>query len=77
MTQDLERKVRALHDAISHLHAAKHAEVLESIIHRPGWTTLREDELVQAHVESLHNQVSGLHKAFDVLITIADKIGTS
>jgi HD-GYP domain-containing protein (c-di-GMP phosphodiesterase class II) len=71
----LERNVRALHEAISQLHDAKHPEKLVPIIHRPGWTTIAEFELVQNHVEHLHNQVRDLHKAFDALMATAEKIG--
>jgi len=71
----LESKVRSLKDAISKLHDAKHADLLLQIIHKPGWTTVRENELVHAHTDSLHAQVSDVHKAFDALITIAEKIG--
>jgi hypothetical protein len=72
---ELERKVRALQEAVAKLHDAKHAERLAIIIQKPGWTSMREHELVVAHVASLHSQVSGLHKACDALITIAEKIG--
>jgi hypothetical protein len=71
----LERKVRALQEAVAKLHTAKHADRLLTIIHKPGWTTLREHELVVAHVDSLHSQVSGLHKACETLLAIAEKIG--
>jgi hypothetical protein len=70
----LERKVRTLNEAISKLHAAKHAELLVPIIHRPGWTTPAGFELVQTHVDNLHAQASHLHTAFDALITSAGKI---
>ena len=54
---------------------AKHADRLLTIIHKPGWTTEPEHELVVAHLDSFHSQVSGLHKACDTLLTIAEKIG--
>jgi hypothetical protein len=73
---ELELKVRALNDVISKFHQAKHVERLVQIIHRPGWTTPREEEFVRAYTDSLHGQISGLHKAFDVLLTIAEKVGT-
>jgi hypothetical protein len=74
---ELELKVRALDDAISKLHGAKHAEQLVQIIHKPGWTTQRESELVEAHIGHFHHQVTGLHEALDTLMTIAEKIGTT
>ena len=71
----LERQIRALQDAVAKFHKAKHAESLLTIIHKPGWTTERENELVVATVDSLQSQLSGLHKACDTLLTIAEKIG--
>jgi Protein of unknown function (DUF3421) len=71
----LETKVRTLGDAISKVSDAKHAELLSQIIRKPGWTTVRENELVHAHLDAFHNQVGNLHKGLDALITIARKIG--
>jgi CHAD domain-containing protein len=71
----LQGKIKALEDAVAKLHDAKHATRLLQIIHRPGWTTPREAELVEAHAHSLHNQVTHAHHAFDALLTIADRIG--
>jgi hypothetical protein len=71
----LEVEVRTLQAVISKLGKAKHAEHMMTIIHRPGWTTQREDELVRAHTRSLHNQAAHLHRALDALIAIAQKIG--
>jgi HD-GYP domain-containing protein (c-di-GMP phosphodiesterase class II) len=71
----LEHKVRSLHESVSKLHEAKHADKLSPIIHRPGWTTVAEFELVQSHVEHLHDQIRNLHKALDALISTAEHIG--
>jgi len=71
----LEQKVRALHDAIFKLHDAKHTDRLLQVIRRPGWTTVREHELVQVHADGLNSQITSLHKSFDALMTIAEKIG--
>jgi hypothetical protein len=71
----LETKVRTLGEAISKVGDAKHAELLARIIHRPGWTTVAEHELVHAHLDAFHSQVSGLHKGLDALLAIARKIG--
>jgi hypothetical protein len=71
----LETKIRNLGAAISKVGDAKHAELLIQIIHKPGWTTIRENELVHAHLDAFHSQVSSLHKGLDALITIARKIG--
>jgi len=73
----LKQGVSSLDSAISQLHDAKHAERLLTIIHRPGWTTLPEFQLVQAHVAALSEHVRNVHKGFDALVNIADKIGTS
>ena len=73
---DLERKIRALDAVISKLQDAKHSERLLQIIHKPGWTTPRENEFVHAYTDSLHTHVVTLHKEFDALITIAEKVGT-
>jgi hypothetical protein len=71
----LETKVGTLGEAITEVGNAKHAEILTQIIHKPGWTTVRENELVHAHLDAFHNQVSSLHKGLDALVTIARKIG--
>ena len=78
MTHDiagLKQSISELHKAMSTLQDAKHAELLQPIIHRPGWTSIAEFELVQAHVAGLHHQVSGLHKGLDALVSVAEKIG--
>jgi hypothetical protein len=72
---ELESTVRALHEGISKLHGANHAERLMQMIHKPGWTTPRENELVRAHTHSLQGQLVNLHQSFDALLIIADKIG--
>lgn len=73
----LKKGVGSLDTAISQLHNAKHAERLITIIHRPGWTTPQEFQLVQAHIEALSEHVRQVHKGFDTLVAIADKIGKS
>jgi len=71
----LKQSISDLHEAMSTLQDAKHAERLQTIIHKPGWTTIAEFELVQAHIAGLRHQVSGLHKGLDGLLVIAEKIG--
>jgi hypothetical protein len=71
----LDQKISALNETVSKLKDAKHAERLRPLIHRPGWTTVPEYELVQAHVAHLHHQLTGLHKCLDALVTVAEKIG--
>ena len=78
MTHDiatLERKIKALHEAMSQLQAKKHTDLLLPIIHRPGWTTVAEFELVQAHVDAAYDHVSNIHKRLDTLVAVAEKIG--
>ena len=78
MAQDIkkiEAEVSTLKDAVGKLGNAKHADRMLVMIHRPGWTTKREEELVRAHTRSLHRQVAHLHQSLDALMTIADKIG--
>lgn len=75
-TTDLKQKVVALQDEIAKLHNAKHADRLLAMIHRPGWTTPQEDELVRAHAASLHAQIRHVHSTFDDLLKAAEKIGT-
>jgi hypothetical protein len=74
-TAQLERKVRDLREAVRKLHTAEHADRLLTIIHRPGWTTPAESELVMAHVDSLHSHASNLHRAWDALLAAAEKVG--
>jgi hypothetical protein len=71
----LERKIHDLDAAISKLRDAKHAESLIRIIHKPGWTTLREEELVHAYLDSIQQHLTHLHKSYDALTGIAAKIG--
>jgi len=71
----LERKVRDLQEAVKKLHTAEHADRLLAIIHRPGWTTPAESELVMAHVDSLQSRATDLHKACDALLAAAEKVG--
>jgi hypothetical protein len=73
---ELKGKIDDLGALVGKLHGAKHAENLLKIIHRPGWTTLREVELVTAHVNALHGHARMLNQSFDELLVIADKIGS-
>jgi hypothetical protein len=75
--QGLERELKDIGDVISRIHDAKHADLLLTFIHRPGWTTLREEEFVRAYITTLHNQANALHSGFEALVKVADKIGKS
>jgi hypothetical protein len=71
----LEQQIRALHESVTKLYAAKHGETLASTIHRPGWTSKPEFALVQGHVKHLQQSISGIHEAFDALVAAAKQIG--
>jgi hypothetical protein len=75
--QHLERKIRALGDVIAKTAEHKHDEQLLTYIHRPGWTTLIENELVNAQLDALHNHATALDAGLESLVKIADKIGRS
>lgn len=79
MAQDiagLERKLRQVDQSISEL-IAKRAEALIPIIHRPGWTTIAEGQLVTAMVDHLQSQIDGVGRAYDALLAAAEKVGSS
>lgn len=71
----LEPKIRKIQDGLSKMAAEKHAERLFTAIHRPGWTTPQEAELVHAMVDSIAHQIEGLDRAYGALVAAADKIG--
>ncbi len=72
----LEGKISSLEKQISTLHDAKHSEALIKIVHGPGFTTPREIEFVDAHLDILHSQANNLHSAYDALVKIAGRIGS-
>jgi len=71
----LAEKIRILVKTISDLRGNEILGVLGGIIHRPGWTTLRELEFVTESVDSLQRQVDTVKNHYIRLIRIADKIG--
>jgi hypothetical protein len=73
----LESKLRNLDQSFNKLTAAKLAQQLVDIIHRPGWTTLPEIMLVNAMVDHMQHQIDGLARAHENLLTAAQKVGTS
>ncbi len=75
--QHLERKIRALGDVIAKTAGKKHDEMLIGFTHRPGWTTLIENELVNAQLDVLHSQATTLAAGLESLVKAADKIGRS
>ncbi len=73
----LERKIRALGETIAKTAQRKHDEMLLGYTHRPGWTTLVENELVNAQLDMLQTHATALAAGFEALVKIADKIGQS
>ncbi len=73
----LERKIRTLGESIAKTAQHKHDEILLGYTHRPGWTTLIENELVHAHLDMLQTHATALAVGFDALTKIANKIGQS
>jgi hypothetical protein len=50
--------------------------ILNSIIHRPGWTTLPEAALTQVAMESLHAHADIIRTTYEELIEAAKLVGT-
>ncbi len=73
----LEQKIRALGETVSKISNKKHHEALIVNIHRPGWTTIIENDLVIAHLDNLQNHANALSHGLETLAGIADKIGRS
>ena len=73
----LEHKIRSLGETVSKLSQKKHDDRLIVNIHRPGWTTVRENELVLAQLDMLQAQANALSYGLETLAGIADKIGRS
>ena len=73
----LERRVRSLGETISKIYQNRYDESLIVNMHGPGWTTIRENELVLAHLDMLQTQANALSHGLETLVGIADKIGRS
>ncbi len=71
----LAARVEALGQAAGGLADQQHAVRLLRMMRRPGWTTPQEAQLVGAMVGHLHEQLTGLHRAHDALLTAAELIG--
>jgi hypothetical protein len=71
----LEPKIHKLHDSLGKLTARDSKQELLTIIHRPGWTTLPEAQLVHAMLDSLNQHVDAVHTAHRALIAAANQIG--
>jgi hypothetical protein len=72
---ELERKLQVLGESTVKLAAAKHADAMIKIIHGPGYTTIAEHTLLNAMVDGIQHQVTGLQRAYDALSSAANMIG--
>jgi uncharacterized transporter YbjL len=73
----LEHRIRSLGETVSKLSQKKYDALLIANIHRPGWTTVRENELVLAQLDMLQTHANALSQGLETLAGIADKIGRS
>ncbi len=72
----LVASVKALGSSLTGLADQRHADRLQALMRRPGWTTRHEAALVSAMVDHLHDQVASLSRAHDRLLGAAEQIGT-
>jgi hypothetical protein len=76
MTHDLNRlkdKIDRINERLSGFRSLK--EDLSSIIHKPGWTTVAEFALVEAHLVSLDKQIETTTSHYKELIQAAQRVG--
>jgi uncharacterized transporter YbjL len=73
----LEHRIRSLGETVSKLSQKNYDALLIANIHRPGWTTVRENELVLAQLDMLQTHANALSHGLETLAGIADKIGRS
>jgi hypothetical protein len=73
----LEPKIRRLQESMSRLTSENRAEQLLQIIHRPGWTTPQEAQLVHAMLDALTQHVETVDAAHRALIAASEGIGRS
>jgi predicted nucleic acid-binding protein len=71
----LEKKLKQLDVTLQAIVSKQYATEMLTIIHRPGWTTPQEAQLVHALVESLQHQVDGVQRTHELLLEAADRIG--
>jgi N-acetylneuraminic acid mutarotase len=72
----LEQKLRRLQQDLKWLADANHADRLIPIIHRPGWTTVHEYQLVEEMVDALQYQLIGLKRGQENLFNITSGMGS-
>jgi hypothetical protein len=63
------RQVDRKREAIQSIHA-----LLNPVIHRPGWTTVAEFDLVMLTLDNLEHQLSGVERTQTALVNIAQQI---
>jgi len=71
--EELAKKVRDLDKEMASL--PQFTQDLLNLIHRPGWTTQHELDLVTVQVDAIRQQVNSVSDHYARLIAVADKIG--
>lgn len=71
----LEKKLKQLDHSMQAIVGKQYATNMLTIIHRPGWTTPQEAQLVHALVDSLQHQIDGVQRTHQLLLEAADLIG--
>ena len=66
--RELESSLTQLSRSLADLGGGKDIEALVAVIHRPGWTTLREQQFVTAITASLATQVKNVKVLKSLLI---------
>ena len=73
----LAPKIRRLQESMNKLTSENRAEQLLQIIHRPGWTTPQEAQLVHAMLDALTQHVDAVETAHRALVAASEGIGRS
>jgi hypothetical protein len=73
--KSIEPKIRRVQEHFGKLASEKLTEQLLVIIHRPGWTTPAESQLVHAALDSLTHQLEGFDRTLRTLVAGADQVG--
>lgn len=70
--KELEPKIKGIQDRIRKMAAEDHAGRLFQIIHKPGWTTLREVKLVQAALDAHARHLDEINQSLRALVDAAE-----
>lgn len=73
--KELEPKIRRIQQCLSKMATENQSDRLLQITRRPGWTTLREVQFVDAMLDSLAHHLEGVDRTHRELVNIADQIG--